>query len=103
MGFENEWVRVFVNAKSNEAQQCEPQDISPGRNTIVAAYLVAPIRADSLKNAFIILFLLLVKMQRQLRQLSRQLNKSLMGLKQKLSPNVAQTRYISGKYVTSMG
>jgi branched-chain amino acid transport system substrate-binding protein len=27
----------------------------------------------------------------------------IVGLKQKLSPNIAQTRYISGKYVTIMG
>jgi hypothetical protein len=34
----------LVNAKDNSAQQCSPQDISPGQNTIAAAYIVAGLK-----------------------------------------------------------
>ncbi|WP_277884327.1 hypothetical protein [Nostoc parmelioides] len=34
----------FANAKDNSAQQCSPQDISPGVNTIAAAHIVAGLK-----------------------------------------------------------
>ena len=42
----------FVNAKDNSAQQCSPQDISPGQNTIACSSVHSRwLKASSLTNA----------------------------------------------------